>query len=260
MRITIIGSGNVATHLAAAFKNAGHRIVQVYSRNAQHAALLAYHIKAEPVNDLSQIDPETDLFVISIKDGAIGPVAEQLASYDKLMVHTSGATHMFALEAFSEQVGVLYPLQTFSKTREINFRNVPLCIEGATPNIVKQLTELAQTISNNVFAVDSDQRKILHLSATFACNFPNYLYYIAQQLLAQHGLDFNLIRPLILETAEKAQSSLPATVQTGPAVRGDQITMDNHLKLLENQPDLQQLYTLLSQGIIKMDIDLYADE
>lgn len=260
MRITIIGSGNVATHLAAAFKNAGHRIMQVYSRDAQHAALLAYHVKAEPITDLDQIDSETDLFVISIKDDAIGPVAEQLARYDKLMVHTSGATHLFALQAYSEQVGVFYPLQTFSKTREINFRNVPLCVEAATEDIAKQLTELAQTISNHVYRVDSAQRKILHLAAVFACNFPNYLYDVAQQLLEQHQLDFNMIRPLILETAEKVQASLPASVQTGPAVRRDETTMENHLKLLEDRPDLQQLYNLLSQAIIKMDIDLHGDK
>lgn len=260
MRITIIGSGNVATHLAAAFKNAGHRIVQVYSRDAQNAALLAYHVKAEPINDLAQIDTETDLFVIAIKDDAIGPVAGQLAVYGKLMVHTSGATHLFAVQAYSEQAGVLYPLQTFSKTCEIDFRNVPLCIEGANEDIAKQLTELAQTISNNVYRVDSAQRKILHLAAVFACNFPNYLYHIAQQLLAQHQLDFNLIRPLILETAEKVQTSFPAAVQTGPAVRNDESTMDNHLALLEKYPDLQALYTLLSQGIIKMDIDRHADK
>ncbi|HEY9534134.1 MAG TPA: Rossmann-like and DUF2520 domain-containing protein [Mucilaginibacter sp.] len=260
MRITIIGSGNVATHLAAAFKNAGHHIVQVYSRDAQNAALLAYHVRAEPVSDLAKINPETDLFVISIKDDAIGRMAQQLAPYGKLIIHTSGATHLYALQAFSEQAGVFYPLQTFSKTREINFRTVPVCIEAANEEIAQELTILAQSISNNVYRVDSAQRKILHLAAVFACNFPNYLYNVAQQLMAQHGLDFNLVRPLILETAEKAQTSLPAAVQTGPAVRGDQITMDNHLKLLENQPDLQQLYTLLSQGIIKMDIDLHADE
>ena len=260
MRITIIGSGNVATHLAAAFKNAGHRIVQVYSRDAQNAALLAYHVKAEPINDLSQIDPETDIFVISIKDGAIGLVAEQLAPHEKLMVHTSGATHLFALQAYSEQVGVFYPLQTFSKTREINFKNVPLCIEASTEDIAKQITELAQTISNHVYRVDSAQRKILHLAAVFACNFPNYLYNVAQQLLEQHQLDFNMIRPLILETAEKVQTSLPASVQTGPAVRRDETTIENHLKLLENQSDLQRLYSLLSQAIIKMDIDLHGDK
>jgi len=260
MRITIIGSGNVATHLAAAFKNAGHRIVQVYSRDAQNAALLAYHVKADPISDLTQIDTETDLFVIAIKDDAIGPVAEQLAVYDKLMVHTSGATHLFALQAYSERSGVFYPLQTFSKTREIDFRNVPLCIEAATEDIARKLAELAQTISNNVYCVDSTQRKILHLAAVFACNFPNYLYNVAQQLLAQHQLDFNLIRPLISETAAKAQTSLPASVQTGPAVRRDETTMNDHLTLLENHPDLQQLYSLLSQGIIKMDIDLHGDK
>ncbi|MES2428535.1 MAG: Rossmann-like and DUF2520 domain-containing protein [Bacteroidota bacterium] len=260
MRITIIGSGNVATHLAAAFKNAGHRIVQVYSRAMQHAALLAYHVKAEPIDDFIQIDPETDLFVIAIKDDAIGIIAEQLASYQKLMVHTSGATDLYALLAFSDNVGVFYPLQTFSKTREVNFRTVPVCIEAANEHIAKELQQLAQTISNSVYRIDSAQRKILHLAAVFANNFPNYLYTIAQQILAQHQLDFDLIRPLILETAEKVQAGLPSVMQTGPAMRNDEITMQNHLQLLNGDPALQQLYTLLSQGIIKMDIEPRGDK
>jgi predicted short-subunit dehydrogenase-like oxidoreductase (DUF2520 family) len=260
MRITIIGSGNVATHLAAAFKNAGHRIVQVYSRSIDNAALLAYHIKADPIDDLAQINPETDIFVIAVKDDVIGVIAGQLAPYQKLMVHTSGATDLYALLAFSDNVGVFYPLQTFSKTKEVDFRTVPLCIEAADQYVVKQLKELAQTISNNVYDIDSAQRKTLHLAAVFACNFPNYLYSIAQQIMAQHQLDFNLIRPLILETAQKALVALPAAVQTGPAVRNDEATMNNHLQLLNNNPDLQQLYTLLSQGIIKMDIDLHRDK
>ena len=260
MRITIIGSGNVATHLAAAFKNAGHRIVQVYSRNMQHAALLAYHVKAEPLDDLIQIDPETDIFVIAVKDDAIGVIAEQLALHQKLMVHTSGATDLYALLAFADNVGVFYPLQTFSKTREVNFRNVPICIEANDENIAKELRELAQTVSNSVYDIDSKQRRILHLAAVFANNFPNYLYTIAQQILTQQGLDIDLIRPLILETAEKIQTGLPAAMQTGPAIRHDQNTMDKHLKLLQDDPGLQQLYTLLSQGIIKMDIDPHGDK
>lgn len=260
MRITIIGSGNVATHLSAAFRNAGHRIVQVYSRNMDNAALLAYHVKAEPIDDLAQIDPETDIFIISIKDDAIGLAAEQLAVHQKLMVHTSGATDMYALLAFSDNVGVFYPLQTFSKTKEVDFMTVPLCIEAADQTIAQKLKELAQSISNNVYDVDSAQRKVLHVAAVFACNFPNYLYNIAQQLLAQHNLDFDLIRPLILETAQKALVALPATVQTGPAIRGDQVTMNNHLALLADRPDLQQIYNLLSQGIIKTDIDLRGDK
>jgi predicted short-subunit dehydrogenase-like oxidoreductase (DUF2520 family) len=260
MRITIIGSGNVATHLAAAFKNAGHQIVQVYSRTLQNAALLAYHVKAEAIDDLDQINPETDIFIIAVKDDIIGPLVEQLAGYEKLMVHTSGATDLYTLLAFSDNVGVFYPLQTFSKIKEIDFRNVPLCIEAADDSITRNLEQLAQTISNKVYRVDSEHRKILHLTAVFACNFSNYLYGVAQQILTTHQLDFDLLRPLILETAQKVQERLPADVQTGPAVRRDEITMNNHLELLKDRPGLQQIYTLLSQGIIKLDIAEHRDK
>jgi predicted short-subunit dehydrogenase-like oxidoreductase (DUF2520 family) len=260
MRITIIGSGNVATHLAAAFKNAGHVIVQIYSRNIQNASLLAYHVKAEAIDNLDVINIETDLFIIAVKDDAIGPIAEQLAKYQKLMVHTSGATDLFTLLAFADNIGVFYPLQTFSKVKEVDFFKVPLCIEGANETIAKQLTTLAQTISNNVYQIDSAKRKVLHLAAVFASNFPNYLYTVAQQLLMQQDLSFDILRPLILETAQKVQSRLPYEVQTGPAIRNDKNTMDFHLQLLHNQPQLQELYTLLSQGIIKLDITAHGDK
>ncbi|MCC8407347.1 DUF2520 domain-containing protein [Mucilaginibacter sp. UR6-1] len=253
MRITIIGSGNVATHMAAAFKNAGHRIVQVYSPTMQNAAMLAYHVGAEAIDQLAGINPETDIFIIAVKDDAIMDVAKLLAPYNKLTVHTSGATSISALEIFTANCGVLYPLQTFNKIRELNFLNVPLCIEGADDEITKQLQQLAQTISNKVYKVSSDQRKILHLAAVFACNFPNYLYHVAEQLLNQNQLDFNIIRPLIDETAQKVQHTSPAKVQTGPAVRGDEKTMRAHLALLNNSADLQAIYQLLSQAIIKMD-------
>ena len=255
MRITIIGSGNVATHLAAAFKNAGHRIVQVYSRSMQHAALLAYHVGAEAIDDLTQMNSETDLFVISIKDDAIGITAEKLASFNKLIVHTSGATHMEAVQAFTPYAGVFYPLQTLSKTKEVDFRTVPLCIEGVDEQITSQLIELAQTITNNVYKVNSAQRKVLHLAAVFACNFPNYLYGVARQLLVENQMDFELLRPLILETAQKVQDHLPGEVQTGPAIRNDQQTMSMHLKMLDDEPALKMIYTLLSQEIIKNDND-----
>ncbi len=253
MRITLIGSGNVATHLAAAFKNAGHAVVQVYSRDMQNASLLAYHVKAEAIGSFDNINPETDLFIIAVKDDAIGDIAQKLAKYDKLIVHTSGATSLNVLTNYTHNAGVFYPLQTFSKTKELDFRTVPLCIEGADEPITKQLEELARTISNNVYRVDSDQRKILHLAAVFACNFPNYLYYAAGKLLQQHDLDFNLLRPLILETAEKVQEHLPADIQTGPAIRNDEKTMAAHLQLLQDNPELERLYAELSQLIIKMD-------
>ena len=255
MRISLIGSGNVATHLGAAFKNAGHRIVQVYSKNMHNAALLAYHIGAEAIDDLKQVSTETDLFVIAVKDDAIGLIAEELAKYEVLTVHTSGATDLNVLLAFSDEIGVFYPLQTFSKTKEVDFLTVPLCIEGANEAITKQLVELARTISNNVSRVSSAQRKVLHLAAVFACNFPNYLYDAAKALLAKDNLDFNLLRPLILETAQKVQHSFPRDVQTGPAARNDKFTMDAHLQLLHNEPDLKLVYNLLSQEIIKNNKD-----
>lgn len=253
MRITIIGSGNVATHLAAAFKNAGHVIVQVYSRDLQSASLLAYHVRAEAIDNLNKINPETDLFVIAVKDDAIETVASALAKYQKLVVHTSGATDLQALLNHTKNAGVFYPLQTFSKTKEMDFNTVPLCIEGADEQIISQLEELAKTITQSVYRINSAERKTLHLAAVFACNFPNYLYYLAQQLLAEHELPFDLLRPLILETAQKVQDHLPIDVQTGPAIRNDEKTMAAHLQQLAEKPELQQLYKLLSQGIIKMD-------
>ncbi|MES2108781.1 MAG: Rossmann-like and DUF2520 domain-containing protein [Bacteroidota bacterium] len=251
MRITIIGSGNVATHMGAAFKNAGHRIVQVYSPDIQHASLLAYHVGAEAIDKLEQINPETDVFIISVKDDAIGGLAATLTRYEKLIAHTSGATGLDVLLNYTSNAGVFYPLQTFSKTKELDFRTVPLCIEGADISIEKQLTELARTVSNNVYKVDSEQRRVLHLAAVFACNFPNYLYAAAQRLLAGSNMGFEMLRPLILETAQKVQTHLPGEVQTGPAVRNDEFTMEAHADMLENEPELKKIYKLLSQEIIK---------
>ena len=251
MRITIIGSGNVATHLAAAFKNAGHRIMQVFSRDMQNAALLAYHVGAEAIDDLNQINPETDLFIISVNDDVITSIARGLAKFEKLTVHTSGSTDLGALSSIIPKAGVFYPLQTLSKNKEVDFFTVPVCIEGADDVITIQLEQLAQTISNHVYRVDSGQRKILHLAAVFACNFPNYLYAVAQQLLAKHAMNFDMLRPLILETAQKVQDHLPAEVQTGPAIRNDENTMASHLQMLNDEPALKKIYTLLSQAIIK---------
>lgn len=252
MRITLVGSGNVATHLGAALKNAGHQIVQVWSRDMQNAALLAYHIKAEPIDDLTQIDPHIDLIIIAVKDDAVETVASFIPVKNVLVLHTCGSVGLQTLEKYFDTCGVFYPLQTFSKTRELDFNTVPICIESTDKNSMQLLFELGKTISKNVFDVDSNQRKTLHLAAAFACNFSNYLYAIAADLLQEKQLNFDLLKPLILETALKVQGFLPKEVQTGPAIRGDEKTMETHLKLLQQHPEWQQLYALLSQGIIKM--------
>ena len=251
MRITIIGSGNVATHLSAALRNAGHRIVQVYSPNMQNAALLAYHVGAEPIDTLDAIDADTNLFIIAVKDDAIASLVPQLSRYGQVIAHTSGAVHLEAVQAYTELAGVFYPLQTFSKTKEVNFREVPLCIEGADEQIAKMLEGLARDLSNNVYRVNSAQRKVLHLAAVFACNFTNYLYAVSEDLLTANNMSFDMLRPLILETADKMRAHHPADVQTGPAIRNDDQTMEKHLLMLDKEPELRAIYNLLSQGIIK---------
>jgi len=253
MRITLVGSGNVATHLGAGLKNAGHQIIQVWSRKLQNAALLAYHLKAEPIDELNNIHAETDLIVISVKDDAVETVASFIPIKTVPVVHTCGTVDMQVLGKYFDSCGVFYPLQTFSKTREIDFLTVPLCIESTDKNSTALLLELARTISNQVNYINSAQRRILHLAAVFACNFPNYLYSVSAGLLKGQQMDFELLKPLILETALKVQQFLPTEMQTGPAVRGDQKTMAIHLELLKQHPKLQEIYRLLSQGIIKMD-------
>lgn len=251
MRITIIGSGNVATHLSAAFKNAGHRIVQVYSRNMHNAALLAYHVGAEAIDTPQGLIGDTDLFILAINDDAIAEFVPHLSIFNKLIAHTSGVVELQQLLNFTKNAGVFYPLQTFSKTKEVNFRDVPLCIEGADEAITQTLEALARDISNNVYRVNSAQRKVLHLAAVFACNFTNHLYSVGEQLLAGSDMSFDMLRPLIAETADKIKKHHPADVQTGPAVRNDDLTMQAHLQMLKKQPGLQEIYTRLSQDIIK---------
>lgn len=251
MRITIIGSGNVGTHLAAAFKNAGHVIVQIYSPHIHNAELLAYHIKAQAIGNLNDINSDTDIFIISVKDDAVAGIAEALAKHNKIMAHTSGSVDLTALSTFSDMSGVFYPLQTFSKNKSVDFLKVPLCVEGASESVTAELVKLAQTISNNVNKIDSAQRKVLHLAAVFAGNFPNYLYGVAQQLLEKNNLQFDLLRPLILETAMKVQKHMPDEAQTGPAVRNDEKTIGLHQQMLNDEPPLKALYGELSQLIIK---------
>jgi predicted short-subunit dehydrogenase-like oxidoreductase (DUF2520 family) len=251
MKVSIIGSGNVATHLAKALHHARVQILSVWSRQVGNAELLANQIGAKAVSQISKIaDDESDVVLISVKDDAIADVAAQLKNYRGIAAHTSGAV---ALNILNENVnyGVFYPLQTFSKHKTLDFSQVPLCLEANNAQNLQLLKKLATLISNNIYEVDSEQRKILHLAAVFACNFPNYLYGVAQQLLAQHQLDFNIIKPLIAETANKVQTALPFEVQTGPAVRNDEQTLQKHEDLLKGHSDWLTIYKLLSEQIKK---------
>jgi len=252
MDIVCVGSGNVATHLTKAFRVKGARIVQVYSPDISNANLLAKEIDALAISDLAELSQVADLYLIAVKDDAIATIAHKLNVVKGIVVHTSGATPMSVLaDAGIQNYGVFYPLQTFSKSRDLNFSNVPLCLEAGNAEVLNRLKSLAETLSPLVYEIDGEKRRILHLSAVFASNFVNHLYHLGGEILAEHQIAFELLRPLILETAEKVQTRLPFDVQTGPAVRDDQETMKSHVSLLENRPDLQEIYKFLSKSIKK---------
>jgi predicted short-subunit dehydrogenase-like oxidoreductase (DUF2520 family) len=252
MNIVLVGSGNVATQLGRAFKMAGQDIVQVWSRNIDHARELADTLASEAISDLFDVDRNADLYIISVKDEAIKQLAQELKVGDKLIVHTSGSTGIDVLEGASSKIGVFYPLQTFSKVKSIDFRQIPIAIEGNNPEVASTIHAIADRLSEKVIELSSEQRKALHVAAVFACNFTNHLYALSQELLTGQQLDFDLLRPLITETASKVQLNDPITMQTGPAVRDDQSTMNAHLDLLTGKPELKELYQKLSQSIVNL--------
>jgi len=252
MNIVLVGSGNVATQLGRAFKMAGQDIVQVWSRDIDHARELADTLASEPISDLFDLDKNADLYIISVKDEAIKQLAHELKVGDKLIVHTSGSTGIDVLEGSSTKIGVFYPLQTFSKVKSVDFRLIPIAIEGNTPEVASTIRAIADRLSEKVIELSSEQRKALHIAAVFACNFTNHLFALSQELLSEQNLDFDLLRPLITETASKVQLNDPITMQTGPTVRRDQSTMDAHLDLLSDKPELKELYQKLSQSIVNL--------
>jgi predicted short-subunit dehydrogenase-like oxidoreductase (DUF2520 family) len=250
MKIIFLGSGNVATHLAQAFKRAGQEVTQIWSKTEANARALAQTVGAVPITDLAELDLYADLYLIAVKDEAISDVAAALPKLAGVVAHTSGATSIDALHG-PEHYGVFYPLQTFSKQKSIDLSDAPLCLEASDAQAMAVLQDAAKLISSASYPVDSEKRKLLDLSAVFACNFSNHLYQMGYSIMQQHGLNFEVLKPLIMETARKVQDAVPFDVQTGPAVRGDEKTMDKHLQLLEDRPDLQDIYKTLSESIKK---------
>lgn len=248
MKVVCIGAGNVATHLSTSLQSAGARIIQVYSHTQANAAALACVLGADPIDDLSALDRSADLYVISVRDDAITTVAAALAGVAGLVVHTSGATPLSALSGF-ERYGVLYPLQTFSKSREIAFAGIPLCLEANDAATMGDLKKVAALLGPLMYEVNSENRKALHLAAVFACNFTNHLYHLGARILQERELDFEMLRPLIQETANKVQHALPFNMQTGPAIRDDQATIKRHVEELHDMPELAALYEILSNSI-----------
>lgn len=250
MKVVIVGAGNVATHLAKALLAANVQIAQVWSYHYANSKLLADQVHATAIENLAVLDKTADICLISVKDDAIAEVAQQLIDFKGVIAHTSGSVNIDVLSG-SANYGVFYPLQTFSKDKELNFSTVPLCIEANNDTTLQFLKKLANQLSNHVVEIDSEKRKILHLAAVFACNFTNHFYALAEEVLTAHQLEFDILRPLITETAAKVQQSLPLTVQTGPAIRNDEQTLKKHEELLLQQPQLLEIYKIVSESIKK---------
>ena len=246
IRVVIIGSGNVAQHLIKAFtKSNSIEIVQAFSRNKQNLENLIDSSKI--TSDLNALI-DADLYIISVSDNAIAEVSHQLNLKNKLVVHTSGSISMTDLENKNRK-GVFYPLQTFSKNAVVNFEAIPICLESENNDDYKLLETVAKSISDKVFNINSNQRKALHVSAVFVNNFVNHLYKIGNDICIENNIPFEILQPLITETANKITSLSPNEAQTGPAKRNDTQTINTHLQFLSDE-NQKEIYKILTKSII----------
>ncbi|KXX71046.1 Rossmann-like and DUF2520 domain-containing protein [Flammeovirga sp. SJP92] len=256
MRVSLIGSGKVATHLGTALEDKGVVIEEVYSRNKKHAKKLARKFyDAHPTDQLDFSNSISEIFIIAVADNAIQEVADsiKLPNHKVILVHTSGGTPLEVLSGSTLYTGVFYPLQTFSFEKKIKFSEVPICIDATSKSALDQLALLAETLTPKVFHLNSEERKRLHIAAVFACNFTNYLLETSSQIIETSGLSFQELKPLVQETIDKA-FSLPSPIegQTGPAIRHDYKTIKRHLDALENDSqEYKYLYEHLTDVIQK---------
>lgn len=249
-RVVLIGAGNVAHHLAPALLKAGLNLCQIYSRSMESARELGMKTGITYTADLFAVYPDADIYIFCVSDDALLPVFKSLRINNKaLVLHTSGSMPMNLFQPYRERFGVLYPLQSFTKKRDLDFKEIPLCIEASTPVVLKEVRELAELLTMTVKEINTEKRKQLHLAAVFANNFTNHLYGIAGKILEKEGLDFDMLRPLIFETAHKVMLMPPENAQTGPARRGDERILSMHKNLLKTNKKLQNIYALMSDSI-----------
>ena len=249
--IIVLGAGNVATHLSKALVSEGFVIPQLYSRSEKSGHYLAKKIEADFIDSPEKLDRSADLYILAVNDETIASVAPHLYVDSGIVVHTSGSIGMDTLQHFFPRSGVFYPLQTFRKERELSFSSIPICIEASSETDEMVLMDLASQLSSSVQLINSDQRRILHMTAVFAGNFTNFIYSIAEDLLQDHDIPFDLLKPLIKQTAENIEHTDLFSMQTGPAVREDSTIMEAHRKLLNDHEQYKEIYDLISKSIIQ---------
>ena len=246
IEIVLLGTGNVATHLFKAFTAAeGIRVKQVF--NHSENTLDFFRSKTEVTTSISEL-AVADIYLMALKDDVIPEISEHLKQQKALVVHTSGSVAMEAMASCPRR-GVFYPLQTFSKDNKLDYSEIPFCLEANTSEDLELLRNLSNKISGKSYEISSAQRKELHLSAVFVCNFVNHLYAVGEQICQKGEIPFEILKPLIKETAAKVQQASPSKVQTGPAIRKDRSTINAHLQLLEASEENQKIYKLLTSAI-----------
>lgn len=251
--VAIIGTGNVAWHLSSALEDAGHTVTEVYGRELEKAQKITSKLyTTNPVDSLDLSESEAEIFIIAVSDDAVTEVADAvILPENSILVHTSGSLPIDVLGYSSaSHTGIFYPLQTFTKGRELDFREVPILLEADDAEVLKKLKNLAKSLSDLVYVIRSKDRKALHVAAVFASNFSNHMIRLSEEIMARQGLDFEMMKPLIIETISKSLELGAKKSQTGPAKREDFDTMEEHYRFLNYNEQVAEIYRLISQDII----------
>lgn len=248
MKVVFIGAGNVATWLAGELYKKSFDIMQVYSRTFESASALAQKVKAIPVTDISSIIDDADLYIFSVKDSVLEDLISQMSNNNGLWIHTAGSMPMSVFKNYASHYGVLYPFQTFSKGRDVHCEEIPIFTEGSDDCSRDILNAIAKQLSTKVTELSTDNRKYIHLTGVFACNFTNHMYVLSKQILEKINLPFEVALPLIDETVDKIHSLSPEEAQTGPAIRYDENVINKHLSLIDDEK-IREIYKLISENI-----------
>lgn len=250
MKVVIIGAGNVATVFGRLIVKANHEVIQVFSLSIAPAQMLASELGCAFSNDSKTLDSTGDLYIVAMADAALNQLNESYFLGDKLIVHTAGSVSKDVLQMVSGNYGVIYPLQSLRKDNMTLHQDVPLLIDGNSEAATLLIEKFASTLSSTVARVGDEQRMKLHVAAVFVSNFTNHLYTLANNYCIKEGVDFKMLQPLIEETALRLRNHLPGDMQTGPAIRKDTPTLDKHLRILSNHPDLRKVYLRMTDSIM----------
>ncbi len=253
MKVVLVGAGNLATQLGRAMRHVGFDIVQLYSRTETSASCLAGRLDCDYTTDLNTLRTDADVYIASLKDDALLQLIPRIVEgkrTEALFLHTAGSVPMDVWKGHAAHYGVIYPMQTFSKRRDVDFSSIPVFVEASSEPDLERVKSMAVMLSGDVTVASSEQRRYLHLSAVFACNFANHMFTVSDRLLREQGLSFRCMYPLVREMVNKVLDGMsPGEAQTGPAVRYDHSVMDKHVELLRSHPLWQEIYKEMSKSI-----------